>query len=887
MTWWGRLIGRGRVEAQLDDELRDHVERQVADYVRTGMSEPEARRRTRVEFGGLDQVKEQCRDVRGTRLIEDLLQDLRYASRVLGKSPGFTIAAVASLALGIGANTAIFSLIDAVMLKSLPVQEPERLIEPVTDRGSGQPFNAFSYPALVHFRDHATTLEGMIASHSSRLFIVIGSAAPELGEGQYVTGNFFPVLGVPALLGRTVQPADDRPEAAPVAVLSHAYWQRRFGGDPYILGRRLTLDGHVFTIVGVAPPRFRGMTVGRNVDVWIPLAVERRLRTPSWTSSAGYKWLQLVGRVKAGSTYEQARVELQTMFRTGVIEAELALLKSPEPDHPATRWRLLVEPARAGLSAGRRQFSEPLVVLLAVSGLVLAIACLNVANLLLARAAARRQEMAVRLSLGAARSRVMRQLLTESLLLASAGAALGIALAYAGCQYLLAFFATSRAPVRLEIGPDIRVLVFTAALALATGLLFGLAPAWRTTRQAQSAWLVGAVRVHGSRDRRMMSRMLIGAQVALSTIMLVGAGLFLRSLHNVRSIETGFDRDGVLIVTTDASRSGLTASAQRAAFRELIARLAAIPGVVEASLSWVTPIEGGGSMRTLHVRDDDGAVREARNVHLNWVSPGYFSTMRTPIQAGRDFTWQDTVTSPKTALVNQTMARRYFGNEQAVGRRVTLDTATYEIVGVVGDAKYLELRDTVPPTLYFSAFQQEHASGQFVIRTEGRPLAIESSAREIVHAAAPSIAVTKVRSLAEQVDASIVRERMLGVLSGFFAGLGLLLAAVGLYGVLAYMVARRTSEIGIRMALGAKPSLIARMVLREALTLTAGGIVAGTVVALLLSRSLSGLLFGLTPTDPLTIASVAVVLVATALAAAYLPSRRAARLDPTVALRHE
>ncbi len=306
MSWWGRLIRRRRVEAQLDDELRDHVERQVADYVRAGMTEPEARRRTRVEFGGLDQVKEQCRDVRGTRLIEDLLQDMRYASRVLRKSPGFTVAAVASLALGIGANTAIFSLIDAVMLRSLPVREPERLIELLTDRGSGQPFNAFSYPALVHFRDHATTLEGVIASHSSRLFVVIDNAPPELGEGQYVTGNFFLVLGVPALLGRTVQPADDRPESASVAVLSHAYWQRRFGADPLVLGRRLTLDGHVFTIVGVAAPQFRGTTIGRNVDVWIPLAVEPLLRTPSWMSSAGYKWLQLLGRVKTGTTDEQA-----------------------------------------------------------------------------------------------------------------------------------------------------------------------------------------------------------------------------------------------------------------------------------------------------------------------------------------------------------------------------------------------------------------------------------------------------------------------------------------------------------------------------------------------------------------------------------------------------
>jgi predicted permease len=887
MTWWRRLVGRRVLESQLDAELRDHVERQVADYVRAGLSEPDARRRTRLEFGGLDQVKDQCRDVRGTRMLEELVRDVRYALRVLRKSPGFTIAAIASLALGIGANTAIFSLIDAAMLKSLPVREPERLIELLTDRGRGNPFNAFSYPALEQFRDRATTLDGVIASHSSRLFVVVDQAPPELGAGQYVTGNFFPVLGVPAHVGRTVLPSDDRPGAEPIAVLSHAYWLRRFGADPLVAGRRMTLDGLVFTIVGVAPPKFRGLHVGRTVDVWIPLSVEPVLRNPSWTSSAGYKWLQIVGRVRGGTTYEQARAELQTLFRTGVVEAELALLKDPRPDHPARTWRLAVEHAGAGLTTVRQQFSEPLFVLLAVSGFVLVIACVNVANLLLARASTRRQEIAVRLSLGAGRPRVMRQLLTESLLLSSAGALLGIGVAYAGCRYLLAFFATTRVPVTLEVGPDARVLAFTATLAIATGLLFGLAPAWRTTRQAQGASLMDRGRARGARDRRLLSRVLVGGQVALSVMMLVCAGLFLRSLHNVRSIETGFNSDGVLVVRTDASRSGLTVEAQRGAFREALTQLAAIRGVLTASLSWVTPIEGGGSMRTLGVLKPDGEIKEAQDVHLNWVSPDYFATIRTPIRMGRDFAWHDTPASPKVAIVNQTFARQHFGDESPIGARITLDGGSSEIVAVVGDSKYLELRDKVPPTVYFSAFQQEHASGQFVIRTAGRPMAAAAAAREVVRRVAPSVAVTSVRSLAEQVDASIVRERMLGVLSAGFAALGLLLAAVGLYGVMSYMVASRTSEIGIRMALGAKPSGISRMVVGEALVLTAAGVVAGIAGALLLSRGLASLLYGLTPADPVTLWSVVLVMLLTGLAAAYFPGRRAGRLDPTVALRHE
>jgi predicted permease len=888
VTWWGRLFRRRPLEAQLDAELRDHVERQVADYVRAGMSEPDARRRARLEFGGLDQVKDQCRDVRGTRVIEEIVRDVRYACRVLRKSPGFTFAAIASLALGIGATTAIFSLIDAAMLKSLPVREPERLIELLTDRGKGQPYNSFSGPALAYFRDHATTLDGVIASHTTRFFVVVDNAAPELAGGQYVTGNFFEMLGVRTVIGRTVYSSDDRPNAEPVAVLSHAYWHRRFGADPLAVGRRMTIDDHVFTVVGVAPPAFHGTLVGREIDVWIPLSAEPVLRKRSWMGRAGTKWLQILGRLKTGTSYEQARAELQMLFQAAVVDPEVALMKEARLTLPAETWHLAVEPAHAGQSAVRRQYGAPLLVLLAISGLVLGIACVNVANLLLTRASARRQEIAIRLSLGAARARVVRQLLTESLLLATAGAAVGIALAYTGCRYLLAFFRTSRTPIALEVGPDLRMLAFTGALAVATGLLFGLAPAWRATVRAPGTSLIGSGRMRGSRDRQVLSRMLIAGQVALSVMMLFSAGLFLRSLHNLHSIDTGFDSSSVLLISTDASRSRLTPDAQRAAFRETLARFAALPGAQAASLSHTTPIEGGGTMRTLQLEGNAGeARRDAGSVHLNWVSPGYFATMSTPIHSGRDFTWQDTPASPKVAIINQRMARQYFGNESALGRRISMDGVTYEIVAVAGDAKYLEIRDVVPPSMYFSAFQLPFVSGQLAIRTAGRPGDMAAAARDVLRAVAPAIAVTSVRSLQEQIDASIVGERMLGALSGFFAALGLLLASVGLYGVMSYTVSRRTGEIGIRIALGAAPSRISAMVVREALMLTAGGVVAGIAGALLLSRTLASLLYGLTPNDPLTMWSVIAVMSLTGLAAAYLPSRRAGRLDPTVALRHE
>ena len=884
-TWW---LQRRRKEDELREELQFHLTEEAAQRHADGLSEEQARWAARRDLGNVTQLQENTRSLWSWILLEQLAQDVRYGVRLLRKSPGFTLAAVASLALGIGANTAIFSLIDAALLRPLPVQEPARLIELLTDRGNGEPFNAFSYPAFVYFRDHATTVDGVIASHSSRFYVAVDNAPPEVGSGQYVSGNFFPVLGVPAAGGRTIEPSDDRHAAEPVAVLSHGYWHRRFGADPLVVGRRLMVDDHVFTVVGVTPQSFRGTHVGKEVDFWIPLSSESLLRKESWMPLAGSKWLQLLARVKSGHSFEEARAELQTMFRTGVIEAELALLKDPAPDHPARKWRLAFEPARAGLSRVRHQYGDPLAVLFIVSGIVLVIACVNVANLLLARASVRRHEIAMRLSLGGAPSRIVRQLLTESMLLASAGAALGVVFAFVGSRYLLRFFATSRTPLVLEVGPDVRVLTFAAVLAIATGLLFGLAPAWRTTTDAPGASSLGSGRVQGNRNRRVLSRLLIGAQVALSVIMLFCGGLFLRSLHNIRSIDTGFDSRSVLLISTDPSRSRLTPEGQRNALREALTRITAIPGVRAASLSDVTPIEGGGTMLTFELRGTDDVVREGPGLYVAWVSPNYFATMDTPIYSGRDFSWRDSPGSPRVAIVNQTLARQYFGDKSAIGARVvSKDGTTCEIIAVVGDAKYLELRETVPPTLYLPAFQQEGVSSQFAIRAAGSPSSIATAARETIREAAPSIPVISIRSLQDQVDASIARERMLGGLSGFFAGLGLVLAALGLYGVMAYSVSRRTSEIGIRIALGARQSQIRRMVISEALALTAGGIAAGLVAALLISRAIASLLFGLTPTDPLTIWAVVLIMVLTGLAAAYLPSRRAAQLDPAVALRNE
>ena len=531
----------------------------------------------------------------------------------------------------------------------------------------------------------------------------------------------------------------------------------------------------------------------------------------------------------------------------------------------------------------RQQYSEPLFVLFGVSGTVLLIAGVNVANLLLARATVRRPEIAARCSLGAGRSRILRQLLTESVLLATFGAMLGAAIAYAACRYLLAFFRHGRQQLSLDLAPDLQVLAFAAVTTMATALLFGFAPAWRTARHVSASSLLG--RVQGSRERRSLSRLLIAGQVALSVTMLFCAGLFLRSLHNLRSIDTGFE--SVLLISTDQSHSRLTPEARRTVFREAVTRISALPSVQGATLADVTPMEGGGTMRTLVVRGADGIAREARNLHLLWVGPNYFSTMEVPIHAGRDFTWHDSVNAAKVAIINQTMARQYGGGDNVLGGAIMIDGVTYGVIGIAGGAKHLELREKVPPTLYLHGFQHDTVPGQFAIRSAGAPRGIADAARAHIRIIAPSVAITSVRTLAEQLDASIVRERMLGVLSGFFAAVGLLLAAVGLYGVMAYSVSKRTGEIGIRMALGAKPLQVCDMVIREALMLIGVGLAFGLVGALVLSRSLATLLFGLTPQDPHTLFGVAIVMLVTGLAAAYLPAHRAARIEPTTARRME
>ncbi len=662
---------------------------------------------------------------------------------------------------------------------------------------------------------------------------------------------------------------------ARVAVVSWAFWKNRLGGDPGILGRPITVESVPVTFIGVTPPEFFGLQVGWSEDIFVPLALEPVIRRRSYTSNAGYKWLQLLGRRKPGASLEQVHAEMNVLFRQTLEIEALERHESKIPD-----WTIDVTAAGAGLSRLRDQFSKPLLVLMAIVSLLLLIACANVAGMLLARGAARQREMALRISLGAGRFRLVRQLLTESLLLSTIAAALGVVLAFFGSDALVRIMATGRVPIDLQVRPDGRVLLFTAAVALLTGVLFGLVPALRAMPLRES------VRTGETRTRRLFGKGLIVSQVAFSVVLLTAAGMFVRNLADLENRNIGISRDRVLMVALDPSHSGYKDDQLSRDYQRLLTRLEEIRGVRSASIVWMPPLSGGGSDGTASV--EGSLVR--LHVFKNWVAPRYFETVGTPLVAGRDFNLQDQTNSPRVVIINQTMARESFGTANPLGHHVAFegdDTNSFKIIGVVGDAKYVEIREATNATVYLSTFQKIRPDSQFVVRTMVPPAQIVPAVRQEVQRLLKTVLLGKVTTLAAHVDASLVQERLIAMLSSLFGAVGSLLAAIGLYGLLAYTVTRRTNEIGIRMALGANRIDVIRMVLREAVLTVSAGLVIGIPISLAAGKAAAGAIADLPPEDVGTVVFGVAAMIAIAIAAAYAPARRAARVDPMEALRYE
>ena len=895
------LFHAGRVEQELDEELRYHVERQVEQNLAAGMSPEEARYAALREMGGLDQRKEECRDARGLAFVDGLRQDLRYALRILRKNPAFTVVAVLSIGLGVGANAAIFSLVDQALLRQLPVREPERLVllswkGTFIGKGWGSG-DLLSHPMFRDLKADNQVFDGVFCRHPTFVYLSVENT-PELANAEIVSGNYFDILGVRPALGRLLDESDDlQPGAHPVVVLSFDYWKNRLGERPDIVGHKVLVNNYPMTVVGVASAGFRGIDWGEVPSLWIPTMMKKQA-TPDfdWLDDRRGRWLHVFGRLKPGLSAGPAQAGLQPWFKTMLLadtEREGWPVVSEEQRRNFLASTLGVLPASHGRSDLRGRLERPLLVLLAATGLVLFLACLNVANLSLARAFARRRETALRLALGASRGRIVRELLTQSGLLALAGGALGVLLARVGSSGLITFLPSS---AHLDSSVNPRVFLFALAVALSTGLLFGLMPAFEGSRtqpglilKADSPSVAGGIGLRQS---------LVVGQIALALVLVIGTGLFVRTLSNLRARGPGFDTTNLLTFRVDASRNGYGEPQSKRLMADLLVAVRNLPEVQSAGLS-AAELLGGGSWNQ-RVTIDSGTRSTTKDVvHCNAVTSGFFESLGVPVLSGRAFDERDTgdqvsdlfAPTLRSAIVNESFAKRYFGDRSPVGARLGLgdgpNTKTdVEIVGVVKTFSYRGIRET-DDQAYFPFFALPVGGGGFYVRTRTSSVAAFSSIRAVVHQVDPALPVDRLRTLDDQLDRALANERLLAMLATAFAGLAMLLAAVGLYGVTSFVVSRHTREIGIRMALGAQRTAVLRSILGQASRLAAVGLVLGTLCAFALSRLLTALLYGVSSGDPLTYAGAATVLGGITLLATFVPARSASRVDPMVALRHD
>jgi len=949
MAHWRRIIAKlrsllanKRAEENLAREVASHLTLLADDFERSGMSPEEARLAARRAYGGVEQAKQAHRDERSLLWIEQTMQDLRYALRMLAKSPGVPTVAILTLALGIGANTAIFSVVDAVMLRSVAAEDPQRLVifswsshhdpklnglSSYGDCDDNTRDCSFSVPFYEALRSHTATFSGVMAFGGGLDVDFSGNGPANIARCEFVSGGYFSTIGTKTIIGRPLGLADDAPTASPAIVLDYSYWQRAFGADPSAVGRTVRLDNVDVAIVGVAEQNFTSLTPGKSQDFFMPLSLAKRVRgewgTQDRLSDPATWWVVLGGRLKPGVSIGQAQAEATTLFHAEVLNAAKPIFS--EGDAPT----LQLLPAREALNGESSQIAAMLELIMTAVGLVLLIACTNVAGLILARSANRQKELAMRQALGAGRARIVRQLLTESVVLATAGGALGILVAVWGVHALTRLISSGLdRPFPFVIAPDWRVLAFTSGVTLATGILCGLAPSFRSAR----ADLTPSLRANASSTSNSASQggrrvrpgdALVVAQVALSVVVLVGAGLLVRTLHNLQNLDPGFDTQNVLLFGINPSLAGYKDRQAVELYRQLQERFKALPGVVSASYSEYALLSGDWSANSVHL---DGAPPKS-NVNAATLRVGldFFRTMRIPVLAGRVFTPADFASaeatnavvtaakeaaapsSPATAakpqtkpqpvpepvLVNQAFARKFFPNQNPVGLHMGNmqrdDPATgpqpgYLIVGIAGDTKYSRLRRDIMPTMFLPLVGN---SADFELRSSGDPTALVKQVRAIVSQADNNLPLFNVRTQTQQIEQALYQERLMSRLSSFFAILALILACIGLYGLLSYEVARRTRELGIRMALGAQRRELMRLVVRRGLVLALAGAVIGIGTAIAVTRLTATMLYDVRPYDPVTFAGACILLVLVALAACSIPARRAMRIDPMVALRYE
>ena len=897
-----RAVFAGRkLDEEFAEELRAHLANLTEENIAKGMTREQAERAARMKLGGFKQLAESHREARGLPKVETVLQDLRYGLRMLRKSPGFTAVAVLTLALGIGANTAIFSLTDQILLRSLPVPHPEELAvlrSPGPHHGHtwsdiDDGAQSFSYPMYKDLRERATVFSGLLACRGVDLN-VSWQGATQAVRGALVSGNFFTALEVPPALGRVFTLDDETaPGANTVAVLSYSYWTRQFGADPSILNKPLIVNSVPLTIVGVARQGFQGVQIGETPDVFVPVTMKAQMAPNSRQTleDRNDHWLPILGRLKPGMTREKAQASLQPIYGP-ILESDAKLLKLSGRDLKRfVEKPLLLASGSQGRAVLQADAKAPLLVLMGMVGLVLLITCANLAGLLLARGEARQREIALRMAMGSSRRRLVRQLLTETFLIGIAGGAGGVLLASWCLHAMVAAIHEGVGVLGMESGIDPRVLGFALAVTLVTSVLFGAAPALRGTRVDLQATLKGqSSGASQGRSNVRLRQVLIAAQVALTAVLLASAGLFARTLNNLEHADLGVNTSRVLQLSVAPGLNGASTAQTRDFVDRALKEFARVPGVQSVTVSNI-PIFADAD-RGFNITAEGYTARpgDDMDVLADNIGPGYFSTLGTPLIAGREFTEADTASSPKTVIINQKLAQRFFAKRNPIGMHIVRGNGVpnWEIVGVVADSKWDGPRSDIVPFVYMPYSQTDELSTlTFYVRTERDPAAMAGTLRSVMNGLDANLPVNDLRTLDEQVNHSMNAARIVAALSAAMALLAALLAALGLYGVLAYVVAQRTREIGTRMALGAQAGDVLRMVMKQGLLLALGGGAAGIAIALGVMRYLKSLLYGVEANDPVTIAGVAGLLLFVGLAACWIPARRAMRVDPMVALRYE